>query len=238
LCDDIVKFGSVSESCRSKVNRDIESYDVNYDDKNQEALRDKTTSTIKSKRLRRKRSKGRPSNQQLQQAAQPNENVNILESLATSVKYDETKSREHIKANEFDGDEIVCQEIVRQLNEKKSDIIMKCIKVLGKKKCLELLYATQDIQDNGGMFTKDGLRKKYAGGIFFELLKSDETILNCQRKSIFMDQILQKKKNKTRKRLQHKFNLKSNELILHKESLVNKDEPIDPERMNTGSTSS
>ena len=54
--------------------------------------------------------------------------VNILESLATSVKYDETKSREHIKANEFDGDEIVCQEIVRQLNEKKSDIISKkCI---------------------------------------------------------------------------------------------------------------
>jgi phosphorylated adapter RNA export protein len=81
---------------------------------------------------------------------------------------------------------------------------VRCIKILGKKKCLELLYATQDIEDNGGLLTEGGYRRKLPGGVFFQLLKNDPTILKEQKSNIFIEQKLKKKLMKQRKRLQNK----------------------------------
>lgn len=67
---------------------------------------------------------------------------------------------------------------------------------MGKKKCLELLYATEDIQQNGGMVTSDGNRKRTLGGVYFQLIKKDDTILNCQRSQIFIEEVEKRKKQK------------------------------------------
>jgi len=89
------------------------------------------------------------------QAKQSNfvKNNNINERIGPLVQFDENKSRAHIIANEFDSNELVTKEIVKHLNEPKSELIERVVNVLGKKKALELLYATEDIQSNGGMLT-------------------------------------------------------------------------------------
>lgn len=75
------------------------------------------------------------------------------ERIGPLVQFDETKSRDHILANELDSEELVTKEIVKHLNEPKSDLIKRVVNVLGRKKALELLYATEDIQSSGGMLT-------------------------------------------------------------------------------------
>ena len=78
---------------------------------------------------------------------------NLSERIGPLVQYNENKSREHILANEFDSDELVTKEIAKHLNEPKLELIKRVVSVLGKKKALELLYATEDIQESGGMLT-------------------------------------------------------------------------------------
>lgn len=58
--------------------------------------------------------------------------------------------------------------------------------------------------------------------MFFQLLKKDETILNCQRSQIFIEDALKKKKAKSLKRLKQrqKFDLAKKEL----QRLVKSDE--------------
>lgn len=76
----------------------------------------------------------------------------------------------------------------------------RCVKSLGRKKALEILYATEDIQERGGMLTSDGYRKRSPGGVYIQLVRKDDTILNCQRKNIFIEDFLKKKKQKQMKR--------------------------------------
>jgi len=85
----------------------------------------------------------------------PNETklLPVKERLGPVVSYDELKSRAHIKASEFDTDETVTREIAKHLREPNVDLISRCVQTLGKKKALELLYATEDVQQKGGMLT-------------------------------------------------------------------------------------
>jgi hypothetical protein len=82
----------------------------------------------------------------------PNDTT-IKERLGPVVSYDELKSRAHIKASEFDTDEVVTKEIAKHLREPNVELISRCVQTLGKKKALELLYATEDVQQKGGMLT-------------------------------------------------------------------------------------
>jgi hypothetical protein len=77
----------------------------------------------------------------------------VKDRLGPMVCYDEHKSRAHIKASEFDTDEVVTKEIAKHLREPNVDLICRCVQTLGKKKALELLYATEDVQQRGGMLT-------------------------------------------------------------------------------------
>jgi len=77
----------------------------------------------------------------------------IKERLGPVIFFDESKRRDHIHVSELDSDEMVVKEIAKHLREPKVEIISRCVKVLGKKKSLELLYATEDIQKNGGIPT-------------------------------------------------------------------------------------
>ena len=98
------------------------------------------------------------------------------------------------------------------------------MKVLGRKKSLEILFATQDIEEIGGMFTsvriqvsptrclatpvesfnsfiwKDGNRRRSPGGVYLQLIKRDDSILAVQKKQIFIEDEDKKKKKKIVKR--------------------------------------
>ena len=102
---------------------------------------------------------------------------------------------------------------------------------------MEILYATEDIQDNGGMLTsvrlplsfrqvmnicvlivfflKEGNRTRTPGGVYIQLIRKDDTILNCQRKQIFIEDAIKKKKQKAVKRLAQarRFNQAKQELM-------------------------
>lgn len=205
LCEDILKLGNLKPS-KNEVKRDVESYEYDYEN-----------GSTESKKKNRRKVKKRKS--KIENAS--NEFDDNAQEL---ISFDTNKSREHIKANEWDKDDIVVKEIIRQLNERNNELISKylilviinlinlqflfslvrCVRILGKKKCLELLYATQDIEDNGGILTEDGYRRKLPGGVFFQLLKNDPTILKEQKSNIFIEQKLKKKLKKQHKRLQNK----------------------------------
>ena len=129
---------------------------------------------------------------------------NLKDRIGSKIVFDESKPRYHIKASELDSDDAVGKEITRQLREPKDDIIQRCVKVLGKKKALELLYATEDIQTRGGMLTTEGNRKRSPGGVYLQLVKKDDTILNMQRSKIFIEDEIKKKAAKKLKRLRQR----------------------------------
>lgn len=231
LCDDIVKFTvNLDESGKNEIDRGVESYEISLVDQTQiennlepvdkkesrqsQNLENKNQLTDKKKRRPKKNKKKKSLDKSLIQNA-----IELTKTAQseTSITYDLNKNRDHIQANEFDTDDIVIKEIVKQLNEQKSDLITRCVKVLGRKKCLELLYATQDVESNGGMWTEDGYRKRSPGGIFLQLIKRDETILSMQKKKIFIEDPEQKKRKKERKRLQNKMRFNK-----AKEDLANK----------------
>jgi hypothetical protein len=124
----------------------------------------------------------------------------IKDRLGPLIKFDENKSRTHIRVTELDTDELVIREIARCLEEPNIDVITRCVRVLGKKKSLELLYATEDIVQTGGMLTSDGFRRRTPGGTYLQLVKIDQTILKCQKKQILILEDYQKqKKNKIKR---------------------------------------
>ena len=79
-------------------------------------------------------------------------------------------------------------------------LLDRCVKVLGRKKALEILFATQDIEEIGGMFTSDGNRRRSPGGVYLQLIKRDDSILSVQKKQIFIEDEDKKKKKKIVKR--------------------------------------
>lgn len=160
LCDDICsKFASFDNRVKStnpdipkdviKQNRDIESYDFTTD------INNKTTSiNINSKKNHLSSIDHNKANQTIETNSNiKTKNEPLAERIGPMVQFDENKSREHIIANELDSDDLVTKEIVKHLNEPKSEMIQRVVTVLGKKKALELLYATEDIQSSGGMLT-------------------------------------------------------------------------------------
>ncbi len=134
LCEDIGKFSSIGDSNDTKpFDRDVESYDYsavlreNPDKKNHLAVEKPLPSVV------------------------PREPVKCR--LGPAVTFDENKKRPHILVTEIDSEDLVAKEIVKHLKEPNDLIIQRCVKVLGRKKSLEVLYATEDIQENGGMLT-------------------------------------------------------------------------------------
>lgn len=150
LCETIGTIDFSEEEPRKE--RGVESY------KFESKARENTLTRSKFKRLRKKKNKKSPTSQE------------IGERLGPLVSFDESKPRSHIRVSEIDTDDAVVKEIARVLDEPKDDVIRnkkkiknfflifyflieRCVKILGKKKSLELLYATEDIENAGGMPT-------------------------------------------------------------------------------------
>ncbi|XP_067251843.1 phosphorylated adapter RNA export protein [Chanodichthys erythropterus] len=89
---------------------------------------------------------------------------------------------------EDDPEEKVVDEIAHRLMEPKKDLIERVVKVIGKKKAIELLSETATIEQNGGLYTVDGSRRRTPGGVYLNLLKNTPSISDGQVKEIFYEE--------------------------------------------------
>ncbi|MBN3318390.1 PHAX protein, partial [Atractosteus spatula] len=89
---------------------------------------------------------------------------------------------------EDDPEDRVADEIAHRLREPKKDLIERVVNIIGKKKAIELLAETAEVEQNGGIFTIDGSRRRTPGGVYLNLLKNTPSISSDQVKEIFYDE--------------------------------------------------
>lgn len=97
---------------------------------------------------------------------------------------------------EDDPDDKVVDEIAHRLQEPKVDLIQRVVHVVGKKKAIELLGETATLEENGGVYTMDGSRRRTPGGVYLNLLKNTPSITKAQIRKIFFDEQQKDCKNK------------------------------------------
>lgn len=101
---------------------------------------------------------------------------------------------------EDDPENKVADEIAYRLQEPKKDLIERVVKVIGKKKAIELLGETATLEETGGVYTIDGSRRRTPGGVYLNLLKNTPSITKAQIRQIFFEE--QQKEYKCKKAAQ------------------------------------
>ncbi|XP_066507300.1 phosphorylated adapter RNA export protein [Hoplias malabaricus] len=87
-----------------------------------------------------------------------------------------------------DPEDRVIDEIAHRLMEPKKELIERVVRVIGIKKAIELLSETATVEQNGGLYTVDGSRRRTPGGVYLNLLKNTPSITNDQVKEIFHEE--------------------------------------------------
>ncbi|XP_067886044.1 phosphorylated adapter RNA export protein isoform X2 [Heterodontus francisci] len=89
---------------------------------------------------------------------------------------------------EDDSPNKISDEIAYRLREPKTDLIHRIVKTIGKKKAIELLIQTAEVEQSGGLMIVDGSRRRTPGGVYLQLLKNTPSITQDQLKEIFYDE--------------------------------------------------
>ncbi|KAM3859257.1 phosphorylated adapter RNA export protein [Diretmus argenteus] len=97
---------------------------------------------------------------------------------------------------EDDPEERVVDEIAHRLQEPKKELIERVVAAIGKKKAIELLGETATLEENGGVYTLDGSRRRTPGGVYLNLLKNTPSITKAQVRQIFYDETQKDQKSK------------------------------------------
>ncbi|XP_077449563.1 phosphorylated adapter RNA export protein isoform X2 [Stigmatopora argus] len=115
----------------------------------------------------------------------------------------EVKGRYEI--GEDDPEDKVVEEIAYRLQEPKKELIQRVVRVLGAKKAIDLLGQTATLEENGGVYTVDGSRRRTPGGVYLNLLKGSSGATRAQIREIFSEESQQEEKSKkaAQKRRRH-----------------------------------
>nr|XP_038026949.1 phosphorylated adapter RNA export protein-like [Anas platyrhynchos] len=97
----------------------------------------------------------------------------------------EMKYKGRYEITEEDSEEKVADEIAYRLCEPKKDLIARVVKIIGKRKAIELLMETAEVEQNGGLFIVNGTRRRTPGGVYLNLLKNTPSVKEEQIKEIF-----------------------------------------------------
>uniref|UniRef100_G1N761 Phosphorylated adapter RNA export protein n=1 Tax=Meleagris gallopavo TaxID=9103 RepID=G1N761_MELGA len=97
----------------------------------------------------------------------------------------EMKYKGRYEITEEDSEEKVADEIAYRLCEPKKDLIARVVKIIGKRKSIELLVETAEVEQNGGLFIVNGTRRRTPGGVYLNLLKNTPSIKEEHIKEIF-----------------------------------------------------
>lgn len=73
------------------------------------------------------------------------------------------------------GETVTASAIAKVLHESCHIVIARALKVLGPERCITLLVDALTIESNGGMWLKDGSRRRSPGGVFLELCRQRST---------------------------------------------------------------
>jgi hypothetical protein len=123
LCDDLNEIGKLRQTNSNslvKIERGVETYQYstkNDENKKQNETADKNHLVLGIK-LDDQKNNNKPITPQVSGKA-----TLLTERIGPSVEFDENKSRPHILVTELDSESAVVKEIVKQLNETKSDLI-------------------------------------------------------------------------------------------------------------------
>lgn len=104
-------------------------------------------------------------------------NIVQTQSMKFGVTFDKSESVEKLGA-----------QMSSALNEIKSDLIIRCLKILGIDKCLEFYNATEHIEKNGGMLTLDKRRRRTPGGVLLQLIRDDLNVSEDSKKLLFLQE--------------------------------------------------
>lgn len=180
--------------------RSVESYDYlqarqfreqeaqQYSDEDEEEEEDEET---KNKRMSRKR--------------------HVKERL--SYRKPKTKSGKRelidVEIRESMTDDEVGLAIAEGLMERKPELIVRVVEVLGREKALDLYKNTQELERDGGLMVLNGSRRRTSGGVYLHLLKTYPTLEHTDLIKIFSQdeagslQQWRKRKRAHRKRERH-----------------------------------
>lgn len=116
---------------------------------------------------------------------------------------------------EEDTEDKVADEIAFRLREPKKDLISKVVQTIGKKKAIELMMETAEVEENGGLFVMNGSRRRTPGGVYLNLLKNTPSVTVEQIKVIFHSENQKECESKkaAKKRRRHIFALKMKQAI-------------------------
>ena len=81
------------------------------------------------------------------------------------------------------GEAVTAGAIARVLHEPQRFIVARALRVLGPERCVEVLAAALTIEHQGGLWLKDGTRKRTLGGVFLQLVREHST--EEERRAIF-----------------------------------------------------
>ena len=70
---------------------------------------------------------------------------------------------------------VTASAIAKVLHESCHIVIARALKVLGQDRCVEILADALTMESNGGLWLKDGSRRRSLGGTFFQLCKERST---------------------------------------------------------------
>ena len=73
------------------------------------------------------------------------------------------------------GETLTASAIAKVLHESCHIVIARALKVLGPERCIELLTEALLTQHQGGLWLKDGSRKRTLGGVFLALCRQHST---------------------------------------------------------------
>ncbi|XP_076303649.1 uncharacterized protein LOC143221890 [Lasioglossum baleicum] len=79
----------------------------------------------------------------------------------------------------------VATDIAEKLNERQKALIDRIVTVIGKEKAIEFFQKTRKIEEEGGLLTIKGSRRRTAGGVYLWLVKNDEHIPQEKIREIF-----------------------------------------------------
>lgn len=117
-------------------------------------------------------------------------------------------------------------EIASKLKETRRDLLFNVVKTLGDVMALRFLNETLDIESAGGLMTSSNSRRRTPGGVFFHLIKNSKHVTPEQLNAIFgLDQALNCKSRKARKKQKKKFEALADNFKSFK---LSNDTPVEP----------
>lgn len=136
---------------------------------------------------------------------------NVKERLSHRKPKTKSGKRELIDVDVSDSmpDKDVGLAIADGLMERKPELIVNVVEVLGREKALDLYKKTQEVERDGGMMVLNGSRRRTSGGVYLQLLKCLPTLEQADFLKIFPQedsgslQQWRKRKRAHRKRERH-----------------------------------